>query len=57
MNQSEYKKFQDFQSSLWMFVDSEVHADEVFGNELYQRMSDASFEVFEKFKSIKNEKT
>ena len=48
MNKTEYKKFQNFQNQLFIFVDSEVHADTVFGNELLQRMSDAAFEVYKK---------
>jgi|GEM_PF-3758193 len=47
MTTQQYNKIQDFQKRIFDLVDSYQSTDTVFGNELFQRMADAAFDVFE----------
>ena len=49
MSKEQYQKFQQFQAAMWTFVDSKFPADEKFGNELFQQMTNTGFEVFLKY--------
>lgn len=46
----EYDKYQKLQSDLAILVDKHFELETVKGNELFQRMSDAAFDVLLKIK-------
>ena len=50
LTKEQYKSFQDFQLKLLKLVDQEFPIEGVLGNELFQRLSNEAFEVFEKYK-------
>lgn len=55
MNLETYKKYQKFQTHLSKaFIDTHdaFEIDTIFGNELFQRCSDAAFKVFDKYEKL-----
>ena len=48
MNAEQYKKFQEAQNILFNAADSIEPIETVKGNELFQRISDACFEFYQK---------
>lgn len=52
-----YDKFQSFQNQLAELSDKEFGIETVEGNELFQRTSDAAFDVYKKYsETLSNEK-